>query len=199
MKFLVLCLAVVVASAAAFVACPTSSRLVASNTCSRSASSLRMSDDDEDALTAAARAARKAGPNDRVVEIRKPLGLVLEENEKGDVFITKVKDNSNASRNPKVFPGDKISFISATFGDDLWSVRGAGLARVQNAVRVRQGDSVRLVLESTNESKSKIAAAAAEAKERKKYEEDAQVKRDRLLKALDEDTKKKSKKFFGLF
>jgi hypothetical protein len=37
---------------------------------------------DEDALTSAARAARKAGPNDRVVEIKKPLGLVLEENEK---------------------------------------------------------------------------------------------------------------------
>lgn len=39
----------------------------------------------------------------------------------------------------------------------------------------------------------------AEEDKRKKYAEDAQVKKDRLLKALDADTEKKSKKFFGLF
>jgi hypothetical protein len=55
----------------------------------------------------------------------------------------------------------QISFISATFGDDLWSVKGAGLARVQSAVKVRQGNSVTLVLESTNESKTKIAKAVS--------------------------------------
>jgi hypothetical protein len=55
----------------------------------------------------------------------------------------------------------QISFISATFGDDLWSVKGAGLARVQSAVKVRQGNSVTLVLESTNESKAKIAKAVS--------------------------------------
>jgi hypothetical protein len=56
----------------------------------------------------------------------------------------------------------QISFISATFGDDLWSVKGAGLARVQSAVKVRQGNSVTLVLESTNESKAKIAKAVSD-------------------------------------
>jgi hypothetical protein len=40
---------------------------------------------------------------------------------------------------------------------------------------------------------------ASEEAQRKKSQEDEQVKRDRLLQALDADTKKKSKKFFGLF
>jgi hypothetical protein len=40
-------------------------------------------------------------------------------------------------------------------------VRGAGLARVQNAVKVRQGDSVTLVLETTNESKAKAVKAVS--------------------------------------
>lgn len=62
----------------------------------------------DDALTAAARQARKAGPNDRVVEIRKPLGLVLEENDAGDVFISKLKEGGNAAKNSKIFPGDKV-------------------------------------------------------------------------------------------
>lgn len=55
----------------------------------------------------------------------------------------------------------QISFISATFGEDLWSVRGAGLARIQKAVQVRQGNFVTLVLESTAESKTKIAKAVS--------------------------------------
>eukprot|EP00639_Heterosigma_akashiwo_P021418 CAMPEP_0206414970 /NCGR_PEP_ID=MMETSP0294-20121207/35745_1 /ASSEMBLY_ACC=CAM_ASM_000327 /TAXON_ID=39354 /ORGANISM="Heterosigma akashiwo, Strain CCMP2393" /LENGTH=135 /DNA_ID=CAMNT_0053877089 /DNA_START=166 /DNA_END=573 /DNA_ORIENTATION=- len=42
-----------------------------------------MAKDEEGELKKMARSARKAGPNDRVVEIRKPLGLILEEDERG--------------------------------------------------------------------------------------------------------------------
>jgi hypothetical protein len=30
----------------------------------------------------------------------------------GDVYITKIKDDSNASKNPKIFPGDKVQIQS---------------------------------------------------------------------------------------
>lgn len=32
--------------------------------------------------------------------------------------------------------GDKISFVSATFGDQIWSAKGVGLSRVQSAIKV---------------------------------------------------------------
>jgi S1-C subfamily serine protease len=43
------------------------------------------------------RDARQAANGDRVVEIRKPLGLVLEEDNKGDVFIAEIVPGSNAA------------------------------------------------------------------------------------------------------
>mmetsp|Transcript_15370 Transcript_15370/g.22825 ORF Transcript_15370/g.22825 Transcript_15370/m.22825 type:complete len:202 (+) Transcript_15370:10-615(+) len=157
---------------------------------------LKMAADD---LAKVSRAARKAGPNDRVIKLTKPLGLVLQEDNKGDVFIAKINSTGSAIRNKKVFEGDKISFVSATFGDELWSVRGAGVSRVQRAIKVRQGNEVSLVLESTKESAAKLKKINDEEANKRKFQEDAQKKKDRLLVDLDEDTKKKSKKFFGLF
>lgn len=44
------------------------------------------------------RAARKPGPNDRVVELNKPLGIVLEEDEKGNVYVKDLTPGGNAAR-----------------------------------------------------------------------------------------------------
>lgn len=90
-----------------------------------------------------------------------------------------------------------ISMISATFGDECWSARGAGLGMIMQAIKVgasridacctvcvwrmlmlpwrfhwllvqvRQGQSVKIVLEGNNESadkKSRAAQTAAQAK-----------------------------------
>lgn len=32
--------------------------------------------------------------------------------------------------------GDKITFVSATFGDQIWSAKGVGMSRVQSAIKV---------------------------------------------------------------
>lgn len=45
-----------------------------------------------------ARAARKPGPMDRVVELNKPLGIVLEEDEKGNVYVKELSPAGNAAR-----------------------------------------------------------------------------------------------------
>jgi hypothetical protein len=44
------------------------------------------------------RAARKPGPMDRVVELQKPLGIVLEEDEKGNVYVKELSPAGNAAR-----------------------------------------------------------------------------------------------------
>lgn len=37
----------------------------------------------------------------------------------------------------KVKKGDLITMISATFGDECWSARGAGLGMIMQAIKVR--------------------------------------------------------------
>ncbi|CAM9248108.1 unnamed protein product [Chrysoparadoxa australica] len=146
---------------------------------STSAITPRMSFNAEDEVVRkVSRAARRVSPTDRTATLGKPLGLVLEQDEVGDVYIVKIKEGSNADRNKKIQVGDVISSISATFGDDVWSVRGAGLARVQKAVQVRKGD-VTLVLETTEETKSKKKAALNLFQKKVETEEDEQLKRDR--------------------
>jgi len=44
------------------------------------------------------RAARKPGPMDLVVELQKPLGIVLEEDEKGNVYVKELSPAGNAAR-----------------------------------------------------------------------------------------------------
>ncbi|CAN0352872.1 unnamed protein product [Ascophyllum nodosum] len=155
---------------------------------------------DERALANMARAARKVGPNDRVVELRKPIGLVLEEDEQGNVYIVEILPGSNASRNKQVNVGDKIAFVSATFGEEIWSAKGVGLNRVRSAIKLRQGPIVKLVLETTKEGQQKMERDAAKLKKQQDAKEDEEVKRNRLLEELDEDTKTQKKKpWYGLF
>lgn len=41
-----------------------------------------------------------------------------------------------AARGPLDQVGDMISFVSATFGEEVWSAKGVGLSRVQSAIKV---------------------------------------------------------------
>lgn len=89
---------------------------------------------------------------------------------------------------------------SATFGDQMWSTRGVGLTRVLAAIRVRAGPTVKLVFESTNETKKKTNRTSKAAKAAEEARLRAQKKKDQLLKELEADEKKLKKgKFLGLF
>ena len=82
------------------------------------------------------RETRKAGADDRMVELKKPLGLVLDEDPEGNVFVTSIDANGRAEKSGKVFVGDQVMMVSATFGDDLWSCEGVGLTRVLSCIKV---------------------------------------------------------------
>ncbi|CAM9593169.1 unnamed protein product [Ectocarpus sp. 13 AM-2016] len=151
-------------------------------------------------LSNMARAARKVGPNDRVVELRKPMGLVLEEDERGNVYIVEIVPGGNASRKKQINVGDKITFVSATFGEEIWSAQGVGLSRVQSAIRIRSGPTVKLVLETSKEAEKKMARDSARLKKIQDAKETEEDKRDRLLRELSDDTKvQKKKPWYGLF
>merc|ERR1712045_193142 len=133
------------------------------------------------------REARNAGIEDNVVELRRPLGLILKEDRDGNVYVETIAPKGNAARKGGVRVGDIVTMCSATFGNDMWSTRGVGLTRVLAAIRVRAGPTVKLVFESTNETaqKSKFNKKSWEAAQEARAK--AQAKKDQLLKEL-EDT-----------
>ena len=191
-------LAAVAQSADAFAPCATTSVVTNSQIASESVSALSMAKNDD--LTRFSRQQRSAGADDRVVELRRPLGLVLDEDANGNVYVETVAPKGNAARTGVVKEGDIVTMCSATFGDQMWTCRGAGLSRVLAAIRIRAGPTVKLVFESTNETKNKRgnvnkAVKAAEAAKLR-----AQAKKDELLSQLESDEKKLKKgKFLGLF
>jgi hypothetical protein len=147
-----------------------------------------------------AKASRSASPNDRVVELKRPLGLVLDSDDSGNVYVETVAPRGNAARTGLVKEGDIVVMCSATFGDQLWSTRGVGLTRVLSAIKVRAGPTVTLVLESANESERKASMTTKAAKAAEDARQRAQAKKDQLLKELEQDEKKLKKgKFLGLF
>ena len=164
-----------------------------------SSTSLHMAGEDKDLLRFA-RASRAAGPDDRVVELKRPLGLVLDEDDSGNVYVETVAPRGNAARTGLVKEGDVVVMCSATFGDQLWSTRGVGLTRVLAAIRVRAGPTVTLVLESAADMDRKAKMTTKAVKAAEEARQRAQKKKDQLLKELeaDEDRLKKGK-FLGLF
>jgi 3-hydroxyacyl-CoA dehydrogenase len=89
---------------------------------------------------------------------------------------------------------------SATFGDQMWSVRGVGLTRVLAAIRVRAGPNVSLVFESTKQAKRKKTNTNQQLQKQQDATKAAQDKKDALLSELDQDEKRLKKgKFLGLF
>lgn len=143
---------------------------------------------------------RSASSADNLVEMRRPLGLVLDEDDNGNVFVQTVAPKGNAARSGLVKEGDIVTMCSATFGGQMWSTRGVGLTRVLAAIRVRAGPTVSLVFESTAQKKVKGAEVARQAAAARDARERAQAKRDQLMTELESDEKKLKKgKFLGLF
>lgn len=160
---------------------------------------LSMANNNEDLLRWA-RASRSAGSEDNVVELLKPLGLVLNQDANGNVYVETVAPKGNAARTGQVKEGDIVTMCSATFGDEMWSTRGVGLNRVLAAIRVRAGNTVKLVLESPDQYKKKAALTTQQRKAMEDAKQAAQKKKDQLLAELERDEERlKSKKFFGLF
>ena len=160
---------------------------------------ISMADDDED-FNRWAKASRSAGTNDNLVELKRPLGLVLDEDDNGNVYVQTVAPKGNAARSGLVKEGDVVTMCSATFGNQMWSTRGVGLTRVLAAIRVRAGPTVSLVFESQNQRKLKGAEVAKQAAAANEARERAQTKRDKLLKELEASEKQiKKGKFLGLF
>ena len=62
---------------------------------------LHMAKDDDDLLRWA-KTSRSASAGDNVVELIRPIGVVLSEDEKGNVFVETLAPNGNAARSGKV-------------------------------------------------------------------------------------------------
>lgn len=93
-----------------------------------------------------------------------------------------------------------MTMCSATFGNDMWSTRGVGLTRVLAAIRVRSGNTVKLVLESPDQYKQKVSVTSKQRQAMADARKAAQAKKDELLQELEKDEERlKTKKFFGLF
>lgn len=162
--------------------------------------------EEEELIKNMARAARKPSATDRVIEMSKPLGLVLEEDEKQNIYIKSAQPGSNAVqyfRSGKIKEGDQLTMISATFGDEMWSTRGVGLGMVMQSVKIRAGNAVKIVVETPKGAKKgKSMVDPMIEKRRKENEKAAKNKKSdaELLSELNEtDEKLKKKRFFGLF
>lgn len=154
---------------------------------------------DEDLLRQA-KASRYASVDDRVVELNRPLGVILKDDDQGNVYVETVAPRGNAARSGMVKEGDIVTMCSATFGDEMWSTRGVGLTRVLAAIRVRSGATVKLALENPNEGKKKAEFSRKQRQDADAARVRAQEKKDRLLKELENDeVKLKKGKFLGLF
>eukprot|EP00522_Entomoneis_paludosa_P012028 CAMPEP_0172443956 /NCGR_PEP_ID=MMETSP1065-20121228/4137_1 /TAXON_ID=265537 /ORGANISM="Amphiprora paludosa, Strain CCMP125" /LENGTH=193 /DNA_ID=CAMNT_0013194369 /DNA_START=83 /DNA_END=664 /DNA_ORIENTATION=+ len=146
-----------------------------------------------------ARQSRSAQADDNLVELIRPLGLILNQDEYGNVYVETVAPKGNAARTGKVKEGDIVTMCSATFGDEMWSCRGVGLNRVLAAIRVRSGP-VKLVFESQTQYEKKKELTSKQIQAQADAAAAAQKKKDQLLTEL-EDTEQKLKKgkFLGLF
>ena len=81
--------------------------------------------------------------------------MELDEDDNGNAYVKSIEPNGRAAKTGKVFVGDRIAMVSATFGDDMWTCRGVGLNRVLAAIKVRNSKPVKLALEAVNEAEEK--------------------------------------------
>jgi len=164
-----------------------------------SSTALNLGDDNDENFLRWNRQKRQATVGDRKVELKRPLGIVLEEDENGNVYVDAVAPRGNAARTGMVKKGDIVTMCSATFGDQMWNCRGVGLTRVLAAIRVRAGPNVSLVFESTDEKGDKWKNTAKSIEKAEEARARAQLKKDELLSELEDDEKKIKRGFFGLF
>jgi len=159
---------------------------------------------ENDAFRKANREMRKAGADERVVELRMPLGLVLDEDGDGNVFVKEIDKGGRAEKTGKIFVGDRVAMVSATFGDDLWSCRGVGLGRVMATIKSRNTKPVTIVLEAATEAEEKKRRAIAfkelsDAEKAVKKQKDDDLLADMLQEDRELLKKGLKKGFFGLF
>eukprot|EP01031_Cornospumella_fuschlensis_P031925 gene31925-38597_t len=155
-----------------------------------------------DEFARANREIRRPGATDRLVELRKPMGLVLDEDKEGNVFVKEIEQGGRAERSGMVFQGDYVRMVSATFGDDMWTCRNVGLTRVLSCINVRNTKPVRLVLEAANpaeEAKRRAIAYREPTEEEKaaKRKQDAELLQE--IEQEDQLLRKKRKGLFGLW
>lgn len=127
------------------------------------------------------------------------MGMELDEDDKGNVFVKSIEKNGRAEKSGVVFVGDYVAMVSATFGEDLWSCRGVGLNRVLSCIKVRNNKPVVLVLEAANEAEEKKRRAIAYKELTVEEKRLAQEKADNLLTAMVDDDKNLLNKRKGLF
>lgn len=68
------------------------------------------------AFRKANRSMRQAGADERTVELLLPMGLELDEDKEGNVFVKSIEKGGRAEKTGKVFVGDIVAMASATFG-----------------------------------------------------------------------------------
>ena len=110
------------------------------------------------------------------------------------------RNQTKPNQNTQVQEGDVVTMCSSTFGDEMWSCRGAGLSRVLSAIRLRAGPTVKLVFENSSQASAKKNSAQKSMEAAELARKRAQDKKDSLLKELESDNQKLKKgKFLGLF
>ena len=103
--FVAAILALIAASSSAFApAAVRSSSIKSISTTASAASSTALSMANDNDLLRWARSARTAGVDDRVVELKRPLGIVLNEDKNGNVYVETVAARGNAARTGMVSP-----------------------------------------------------------------------------------------------
>jgi hypothetical protein len=117
-----------------------------------------------------------------------------------NVYVETLAPRGNAARSGQVKEGDILVMCSATFGDQMWSTRGAGLSRVLGAIKVRAGPTVKLVFENPSQKQRKATRNKKAEDVAELARQTAQAKRDELMNEMDKDEKRVKKgKFLGLF
>ena len=105
MSLFAVLLVLVAASCAAFSpqhVTATAAAKTSTSTSSSTTSSTALSMANDNDLLRWARSARTAGVDDRVVELRRPLGVVLNEDASGNVYVETVAARGNAARTGEV-------------------------------------------------------------------------------------------------
>ena len=151
---------------------------------------------------------RNAPPGSRVVAFRKEnaatqglqLGLKFRESFGKAVYIETIipgTQAANLEKQGKLQKGDEIVMVSATFGDEMWSARGIGKQRLEKSIAVRQGQTIKFVVEASDDnSKAKKKALAEKLAKEQAMTSRLQVE---LAKEVDAAKSKPKGKLFGLF
>lgn len=85
-----------------------------------------------------------AAVNQMEIELRRPLGITVQEAFDGAVYVIATRENAAAAG---IQVGDVVIGVSGIFGDEVWNVRGKGVAKVESLIRSRDADTVNIRLE----------------------------------------------------